>query len=338
MTGEAHFSDFFEMMLGHSFYPKITLPTRLNNSSGATLIDNIYCKLSSCSISTCAGIILDQLSDHFPYFLSLDNMSIKNIKPPKRVKQTINNHEAMENMLDYMKSNDIYDKLKTNLLEDPNISYDILHEYMKNTKEIFFPNKYVKFHKHRHKKNKWITSGILRSIKFRDKMYVKFKQCPRHTAEYPILQNNLRVFNSILKGIIREAKIKHYNNLFNQYRGDIQVTWKTISEIICKSNYKRKELEKIIIDSKVISDKGDICTRFNEFFTNIGPKLADKIDSGKKKSFDAYLKKRVLTSFTFSLVDHNVTSKCVSSLASKSSSGHDGISLKLLKFLLKESC
>ena len=44
-------------------------------------------------------------------------------------------------------------------------------------------------------------------------------------------------------------------------------------------------------------------------------------------------KKRVLTSFTFSLVDHNVTSKCVSSLASKSSSGHDGISLKLLKFL-----
>ena len=333
MTGEAHFSDFFEMMLGHSFYPKITLPTRLNNSSGATLIDNIYCKLSSCSISTCAGIILDQLSDHFPYFLSLDNMSIKNIKPPKRVKQTINNHEAMENMLDYMKSNDIYDKLKTNLLEDPNINYDILHEYMKNTKEIFFPNKYVKFHKHRHKKNKWITSGILRSIKFRDKMYVKFKQCPRHTAEYPILQNNLRVFNSILKGIIREAKIKHYNNLFNQYRGDIQMTWKTISEIICKSNYKRKELEKIIIDSKVISDKGDICTRFNEFFTNIGPKLADKIDSGKKKSFDAYLKKRVLTSFTFSLVDHNVTSKCVSSLASKNSSGHDGISLKLLKFL-----
>ena len=333
MTGEAHFSDFFEMMLGHSFYPKITLPTRLNTSSRATLIDYIYCKLSSCSISTCAGIILDQLSDHFPYFLSLDNMSIKNIKPPKRVKQTINNHEAMENMLDYMKSNDIYDKLKTNLLEDPNINYDILHEYMKNTKEIFFPNKYVKFHKHRHKKNKWITSGILRSIKFRDKMYVKFKQCPRHTAEYPILQNNLRVFNSILKGIIREAKIKYYNNLFNQYRGDIQMTWKTISEIICKSNYKRKELEKIIIDSKVISDKGDICTRFNEFFTNIGPKLADKIDSGKKKSFDAYLKKRVLTSFTFSLVDHNVTSKCVSSLASKSSSGHDGISLKLLKFL-----
>ena len=72
-------------------------------------------------------------------------------------------------------------------------------------------------------------------------MYVKFKQCPRHTAEYPILQNNLRVFNSILKGMIREAKIKHYNKLFNQYQGDIKMTWKTISEIICKSNYEKRD-------------------------------------------------------------------------------------------------
>ena len=63
------------------------------------------------------------------------------------------------------------------------------------------------------------------------------------------------------------------------------------------------------------------------------PKISRQNRFWKKKSFDAYLKKRVLTSFTFSLVDHNVTSKCVSSLASKSSSGHDGISLKLLKFL-----
>ena len=77
LTGEAHFSDFFEMMLGHSYYPKITLPTRLNNSSGATLIENIFCKLSPYTVNTCAGIILDQLSDHYPYFVSLDNLSIK---------------------------------------------------------------------------------------------------------------------------------------------------------------------------------------------------------------------------------------------------------------------
>ena len=141
------------------------------------------------------------------------------------------------------------------------------------------------------------------------------------------------MFNSILKRTIREAKLKHYDDLFNQFRGDMKMTWKTISEIICKSNNKRKELDKIIDDSKIITDKEDMCKRFNEFFTNIGPKLAEKLDTENKKSFDSYLKKRVLSSFTFSLVDYNTTLKCMSSLASKGSSGHDGISLKLLKFL-----
>ena len=333
LTGEAHFSDFFEMMLGHSYYPKMTLPTRLNNYSGATLIDNIFCKLSPYTVNTCAGIILDQLSDHFPYFVSLDNLSIKKTTPPKRVKQTINNSQAMKNMLNYMESNDIYSKLDTNILEDPNRNYDILHEYMTKTKNTFFPVKYVKFHRHRHKRNRWITFGILRSIKSRDKMYVKFKQCPRNTEEHHTLKNNIHVFNSILKRTIPEAKLKHYDDLFNQFRGDMKMTWKTISEIICKSNNKRKELDKIIVDSKIITDKEDMCKRFNEFFTNIGPKLAEKIDTENKKSFDSYLKKRVLSSFTFSLVDHNTTLKCMSSLASKKSSGHDGISLKLLKFL-----
>ena len=82
LNGEVHFSDFLDTVLGHSFYPKITLPTRLNNSSSATLIDNILCKLLSHTISTCSGIILDQLSDHFPYFVSLDNLVIRKIKPP----------------------------------------------------------------------------------------------------------------------------------------------------------------------------------------------------------------------------------------------------------------
>ena len=107
-------------------------------------------------------------------------------------------------------------------------------------------------------------------------MYVKFKQCPRNTEEHHIIKNNIHVFNSILKRTIREAKLKHYDNLFTQFRGDMKMTWKTISEIICKSNNKRKELDKIIVDSKTITDKGDMCKRFNEFFTNIGPKLAEK--------------------------------------------------------------
>ena len=44
----------------------------------------------------------------------------------------------MKNILNYMESKDIHSKLDTNILEDPNRNYDILHEYMKKTKYTFF--------------------------------------------------------------------------------------------------------------------------------------------------------------------------------------------------------
>ena len=105
-------------------------------------------------------------------------------------------------------------------------------------------------------------------------MYLKFKRCNQQSVEYNTLKNNLHVFNCILKKTIPEAKIQYYDKLFTQYKGDIKKTWQTISVIICKSNIKRKTLDKIIVDSKVIKDKREICNKFNDFFAIIGPKLA----------------------------------------------------------------
>ena len=45
------FNEFFDTVISHSFYPKITLPTRLTTRRG-TLLDNFYCKLSTAT-STC---------------------------------------------------------------------------------------------------------------------------------------------------------------------------------------------------------------------------------------------------------------------------------------------
>ena len=44
-------------------------------------------------------------------------------------------------------------------------------------------------------------------------------------------------------------------------------------------------LDKIIVDSKVIKDKEEICNKFNEFFANIGPKLATQTKPTSNKNF-----------------------------------------------------
>ena len=93
------------------------------------------------------------------------------------------------------------------------------------------------------------------------------------------------------------------------------MTWKTISQIICKSSSKRKELNQIIVDSKVITNKRDICDKFNNFFSNIGPELAEKVAFNTNKNSDMYLKKHILTTFSFDLVNENDTLKHMASLA-----------------------
>ena len=95
---------------------------------------------------------------------------------------------------------------------------------------------------------------------------MKYKQCKPNSIEYNRHKQNLSVINGILKKTIREAKIFHYEKVFHKYRSDMKMTWKIISEVVCKSGSKRSEFDKIIVDSKTITDKISICNVFNSFF------------------------------------------------------------------------
>ena len=70
MCNKEHYGDFLDLMLGHSWFPKITLPTRTAENS-CSLIDNIFATLSPNYVSSQEGIIHSRISDHHPYFLSI---------------------------------------------------------------------------------------------------------------------------------------------------------------------------------------------------------------------------------------------------------------------------
>ena len=60
-------------------------------------------------------------------------------------------------------------------------------------------SKTVKFNKYKHKKSKWITHGVIKSIKYRDKLYKILKMTPHASATYTTQQINLNTYNSILE-------------------------------------------------------------------------------------------------------------------------------------------
>jgi hypothetical protein len=71
---KSNYKDLFDNVVSFGFYPKLTLPTRLTDTS-STLIDNIYTNKINANVS--AGILINQISDHQVIFLINDTISFK---------------------------------------------------------------------------------------------------------------------------------------------------------------------------------------------------------------------------------------------------------------------
>ena len=270
-----------------------------------------------------------KISDHQPYFICLDYLKIKNNSRSKYIQISKYSNTAVNNLIAYLTDNNISAKLSHDV--DVNTNYETLIEIIHKGLLECMPKKMVKLNKHKHKKSTWITKGIIKSIKFRDKLYLKLKSTSESSVMYDQLKLNLQNYSSILKRLIRTAKIEYYNNKFSKFKNDMKNTWATIKEIICKSNRKRKTPEYYIIENEKVTNENIIVQEFNKFFANVGPKQAQEIISPANKHFTDFLKNPLHNKFQFDQVTHNTVSKIIDSLKPKTSTGYDGLSGKILK-------
>jgi len=323
------FSEFFETFLINGYIPKITLPTRLTSNNG-TLIDNHFCKISTNFSDTTSGIIISNLSDHFPYFTCLDYLKLQP-NPPKYVTYSIQNENTISLFKEYLTQQQICGKLNTGPNADPDANYDVLHMIIQNGLQQYMPLRTAKFNKHKHKSCRWISLGIIRSIRFRDRLYHKIKRTPTSSPLYEQLTINLKAYNKILKKLIREAKKQFYEKQFNKFKNDIKNTWITIKDIINRNKNNQTTPVLFNINNCNITNKQEIANEFNKFFINIGPQLASQIPEIQNKSFTTYLNNPFNENLTFTPISADQIIKIITGLNNKTTSGFDRISTKLLK-------
>jgi hypothetical protein len=323
-------SEYFDTMTNHSFFPKITLPTRLSIKHG-TLIDNFFCKLSEHTLDTTSGILIKKFSDHQPYFTLIDNLMTNN-PTTKFITVTKQDVESKRKFLEELQNSAEIKNLDINPNLDPNINYNILHNLIQAAKELHMPSKKVKFKKYKHKKTKWITRGIINSIQFRDNLYKVHKMTDPDSLDYTIQDENLKIFRCILRKTIRDAKKLYYDRLFRKFKSDIKGIWKTINDILSKSK-KKRSFPSFFKDEEnnIITDKVQIANKFNTFFTTIGPNLARKITAPRNKTFQNYLTKTCDNIFKFQDITEITVNNIIDNLAPKISFGFDGLSTKLIK-------
>ena len=69
--------------------------------------------------------------------------------------------------------------------------------------------------------------------------------------------------------------------------------WKAISEIISRKNNKKKGVTEILIEGEIACNPKVIANKFNDFFINIGPTLAERTQPPRNKNYTMYLNHQI---------------------------------------------
>ena len=137
--------------------------------------------------------------------------------------------------------------------------------------KTFFPRKKIKL-KIKDIHSLWVTSGIKKSSKCKQRLYEKILKTGSQKREL-----EYKIYENLLETIKKRSKKLHYSKLIIKY--------KAIGKEKVTGNHCQK---KIYVEEKEITEIKSIAKKFNRYFTEIGPTFAKKVDSSSV-NFNRYL-------------------------------------------------
>ena len=76
--------------------------------------------------------------------------------------------------------------------------------------------------------------------------------------------------------MITDAKNSYYIDQLNNYRHDIRKTWHLLHQLTGR-NKSKHAIKKLLFNNSMLSEDCAISEVFNDYFANIGLKLAEKV-------------------------------------------------------------
>ena len=200
---KAHYNTYFENTLSSGFSPKITLPTRISETC-STLIDNILTNVIEPNYDK-AVIMTSQISDHKVIFL-FTNSKLSRDSGSKYINVETKDDTSLNNFINELENLNIPAQLNSELNANPNNNYRFFSKAVNFAKEKHLLYK-KNVDRHKHKINKWITRGILKSINTKNKLYKQLVQTStRNLDAYEHLKVRFNRYRNILKQSIKDAK------------------------------------------------------------------------------------------------------------------------------------
>ena len=166
MNTRIKYQAYFDQFVTNGFYSKIVQPCRFTKRTGS-VIDQTFCKLSEEIILwyTYWHFVWSSTTFYLPWYVI---KSTETTKIYNKRKHDGNSLLAFYNEIEISLRNTHF---PNELTTDPNVTYNILEKNILSATEKHLKHVKTKLNHYKHKKNPWISMGIINSIKFRDKMY-----------------------------------------------------------------------------------------------------------------------------------------------------------------------
>lgn len=314
-------NQFLETMYANSCKPLISKPTRITCNS-ATLIDNIFS--SDIDKDIISGLLYSDISDHIPVFsfTKHEDLSTQKLKFPNITHVRKINQETQKVFFQEIQHTNWKHVLSSS---DTNNAYKLFLETFSKVFDNCFPLQENKVKNHFNSKP-WITTGLAKSIKHKNKLYKKFISAPTSANN-----NKFKTYRNKLTTLIRISKKNHYHKLILNSKNDMKATWKVLNNILKrKRSVNNKCTDSFIDNGSEITDPQDIANGFCNFFTEIGPNLASKIPT-VKNHFTDYLTNTNSETMFLKPTSKSEVEKITNALKNKNSCGYDNVSSKVIK-------
>jgi len=309
------------LILEKSFLQAISKATRIQNLS-KSLIDHILFN-SNCANLT-AGTLISDISDHFFTF----------IVPPARYKNSPQSHKfvqsrnySLQNLNNFKFDLSIADWNNVLSQNDANLAYNGFWKTYEDCHNANFPLIRKRFNKNIHKKQPFMTQGLLVSRNTKNKLHKLSITNPNADSI-----QRYKTYKTLYFKTVRGAKKLYFTNKLDANAGNPKKTWETLNEILGKPK-KTDTVGQININESPETDPTKIANHFNNFFTSIGKKISNDIPRVQKQPEDYINYGREIPELSLGNTIPEHVLKTIRKFKNKASCDIDGISTKMVKFI-----
>jgi hypothetical protein len=144
-----------------------------------------------------------------------------------------------------------------------------------------------------------------------------------------------KTYRNKLNTLIRKCKREYYHKKFESSKNNIRQTWKTINGIIGRDKTAKQQSTFKTDDGNIVTEPDSIADYFNNFFVDIGPKLASNIKHTGKDYYE-YLNEPTQKCLFMNPIIADEVIKIITKFDQNKSPGHDDIGNFIVKQVAKQ--